>query len=130
MRLKQIGVVHSRYKERGDAPHQGGNLKEESTLEVFEEFEPGLLLIDKRTRLWVLYWQDRGDRDRLQTTTPWSSNLHGVFSTRSPNRPNPIGLCLVDPVSRKGRFLTVTGLDALDGSPIIDIKPYITLDEK
>lgn len=93
-------------------------------MEIFEEYEPGLLDIETCTHLFVLYWQDRSDRTILQTKTPWGPQTHGVFATRSPNRPNPIALCVVDLLERNGRFVKVSGLDALDGSPLIDIKPY------
>ena len=124
--LTAIGLVHSPYKTKDNAPPQGRNEMVTSTIEIFEQYEPALLDIDRCTHLFVLYWQDRGDRGVLQSRTHWGPEIHGVFSTRSPNRPNPIGLCVVDLVSQKGRFLEVKGLDALDGSPLIDIKPYST----
>ncbi|MBN1106128.1 MAG: tRNA (N6-threonylcarbamoyladenosine(37)-N6)-methyltransferase TrmO [Deltaproteobacteria bacterium] len=122
--VQPIGVIQSSYTERKGTPHQGRHQKNECTLEVFEEYEPGLLDIDSCTHLIVLYWQDRSDRTILQTKTPWGPETHGVFATRSPNRPNPIALCVVNLLGRNGRFLKVTGLDALDGSPLIDLKPY------
>jgi len=122
--FKQIGVVHSPYREPKDAPFQGKHANDESTLEIFEDFEPGLLDIDRCSHLIVLYWQDRADRNILRTRTPWGPEIHGVFATRSPNRPNPIGLCVVELLKRDGPFLKVRGMDALKGSPLIDIKPY------
>ena len=122
--LKFVGVIHSSYREKKDAPFQGRHEMKESTIEIFEAYEPALLDIERCTHLYVLYWQDRGDRKILQTKTPWGPDIHGVFSTRSPNRPNPIGLCVADFLERTGRFLKVKGLDALDGSPLLDIKPY------
>jgi len=122
--LKQIGVIHSPYQKRGDAPSQGRHRDDESTVEVFEPYEPALIHVEKCSHLILLYWQDRGNRENLQNSTPWSQERHGVFATRSPNRPNPIGFCAVELVERKGRFLRVRWLDALDQSPLIDIKPY------
>jgi tRNA-Thr(GGU) m(6)t(6)A37 methyltransferase TsaA len=122
--LQYVGVIHSPYKEKKGTPHQGRHENKECTIEIFEEFEPGLLDVDRCSHLYVLYWQDRGDRSILQTRTPWGPEIRGVFATRSPNRPNPIGLCVVDLLHRDGRFLKVSGLDALDGSPVLDIKPY------
>jgi tRNA-Thr(GGU) m(6)t(6)A37 methyltransferase TsaA len=122
--LIQIGIVHSPYATRKDAPFQGRRANEESTLEVFEDYEPALLDIDQCSHLIVLYWQDRADRDVLRTRTPWGPEVHGVFATRSPNRPNPIGLCVVELLERDGPLLKVRGMDALEGSPLIDIKPY------
>jgi tRNA-Thr(GGU) m(6)t(6)A37 methyltransferase TsaA len=123
-RLIPIGVIHSPYKERKDAPFQGRHQENVSTVEVFEPYEAGLKDVEACSHLIVLYLQDQGDRQRLQTRTPWGPEIHGVFATRSPNRPNLIGLCTVELVERKGRFLTVRWLDALDGSPLLDIKPY------
>lgn len=119
-----VGVIHSPYRERGDAPFQGRHRDEISTLEVFEAYEPALEDVETCSHLMVLYLQDRGDRSTLQTRTPWGPEVHGVFATRSPNRPNPIGVCTVALVERRGHVLTVRWLDALDGSPLLDIKPY------
>jgi tRNA (adenine37-N6)-methyltransferase len=63
----------------------------------------------------------------LKTRTPWGPEIRGVFATRSPDRPNPIGLCVVDLVEVKGRLVKVVGMDAVDGSPLIDLKPYSSL---
>lgn len=120
----QIGIVRSPYKDCADAPFQGRHNNEESTLEILESFEPALLDIEKCSHLIVLYWQDKGDRSVLQTSTPWGPEVHGVFATRSPNRPNPVGFCVVELLKREGRFLKVKGMDALDGSFLVDIKPY------
>ena len=122
--LRQIGVVHSPYGELQDTPFQGKHANDESTLEVFDDYELGLLDVDHCSHLIVLYWQDRADRSILQCRTPWGPEIHGVFATRSPNRPNPIGMCVVDLLERRGRFLRVRCMDAIDGSPLIDIKPY------
>jgi tRNA-Thr(GGU) m(6)t(6)A37 methyltransferase TsaA len=122
--LEPIGVIHSPYREKKDTPFQGRHEIKECTIEVFIKYDPGLLDIDTCTHLFVLYRQDRSNREVLQTKTPWGPDMRGVFSTRSPNRPNPIGLCVVYFLERNGRFLRVSGLDALDGSPLIDIKPY------
>ena len=122
--LQQIGVIHSPYKEKNNAPFQGRHEMTNCTVEIFESYEPALLDIDKCSHLYILYWQHKSDRKTLQGKTPWGADIHGVFATRSPNRPNPVGLCVVNLVERKGRFLEVRGLDALDGSPLIDIKPY------
>lgn len=72
----------------------------------------------------MLYWQDQSDRSVLTAQPPFADRLFGVFATRSPNRPNPIALCTCELVSIQENKLTVKGLDALDGSPLLDIKPY------
>ena len=124
--LEQIGVVHSPYKETKEAPHQGRIERNPCVLELYERYEGALKDIEQCTHLFVLYWQHRSDRSLLRTSTPWGPEIHGVFATRSPNRPNPIGLCVVDLLERNGRFLKVAGMDAIDGSALIDIKPYST----
>jgi tRNA-Thr(GGU) m(6)t(6)A37 methyltransferase TsaA len=122
--LRQIGVVHSPYKEAKDAPWQGKHANDESTLEVLEDYEAALLDIEQCSHLIVLSWQDRANRNVLQVRTPWGPEVHGVFATRSSNRPNPIALCVVELLKRDGRFLKVRGMDAVEGSPLLDIKPY------
>jgi len=127
MKLKPIGVIHSPYAERGDAPFQGRMESLESKVEVFEEFAPALKDVEHASHLFILYWADKADREILQTNTPHDTDksvLHGVFATRSPNRPNPINLGIVDLVRREENVLIVKGLDALDQSTLVDIKPY------
>jgi tRNA-Thr(GGU) m(6)t(6)A37 methyltransferase TsaA len=124
MQLNAIGVIHSPYKNRGDAPRQGRLSDAEQILEVFAEYAAGLMGIEKAARLIVLYWGDRADRSVLQSPTPFNSEPVGVFSSRSPNRPNPIAFCVADLLRRDGNRLVVRGVDALDGSPLLDLKAY------
>jgi tRNA-Thr(GGU) m(6)t(6)A37 methyltransferase TsaA len=124
-RLVSIGTARTPYKTRQDAPRQGRTENSLSTLEILPGFEPGLDGVEKFTHLIILYWQHMGDRNKFRTTTPSGPEVRGVFATRSPNRPNPIGLCVVELVERRGRALTVRGMDAVEGSAILDIKPYI-----
>lgn len=127
MELKPIGVIHSPYAERGDAPFQGRVENLESKIEVFEEFAPALKDVEGASHLFILYWADKADREKLLTNTPHDADksvLHGAFATRSPNRPNPINLGIVDLVKREDNVLFVKGLDALDQSTLLDIKPY------
>jgi len=122
--LTPIGVVHSPYKERNEAPHQGRFSDTVSEIEIFEAYAEGLKDIEKHHHLIILSWFDRSDRAPLLATPPHTGIEHGVFATRSPERPNPVGLCVVDLVGRAGTRLTVRGLDSIDGTPVIDIKPY------
>jgi tRNA-Thr(GGU) m(6)t(6)A37 methyltransferase TsaA len=125
MNLKPIGYVHSPYKERKDAPSQGRNRDDKFQIEILEEFKDGLKGIEKRSHLIVLYWLDKSKRDILQTTTPHDKNeVKGIFNTRSPARPNPIAFNIVDLDKVEGNILHVRGMDALDGSTVVDIKPY------
>lgn len=95
-------------------------------MEVFDEFLPGLADVEGCTHLFLLYWLDRADRKVLKAFPPHDGKEHGVFATRSPNRPNPIGLGIVDLVGVAGGRLRVRGLDALEGTPLLDIKPYFS----
>jgi len=124
MKLKPIGVIRSPYKEKKDAPRQGRYSKELSEITVFDEYKDGLQDIERNKHYYILYWQDRAERDRLMGIPPGKTEERGVFSIRSPARPNPMALCLVEIVKIEGNKLTVKWLDALDGSPLIDIKPF------
>lgn len=122
--VKPIGFVSSPYKVQADAPRQGRLDPIESTIEIYPEFEAGLAGLMDYSQLFILSWFDRSSRDQLWVVRPGRGSARGVFATRSPNRPNPIGLTLVDLLEIRGRILRVRGLDALDNTPILDIKPY------
>ena len=121
--LKIIGVVHSPYKTTADAPFQGND--KISKIEISKEYEGGLKDIDGFTHLHVLYWLHKSKGFSLIVTTPWDTMSHGLFTTRSPHRPNPIGHAVVELVEQKDNILSVRGLDAIEGTPVMDIKPYI-----
>jgi len=121
--LKIIGVVHSSYKTTADAPFQGND--KISKIEISKEYEGGLKDIEGFTHLHVFYWLHKSKGFSLLVTTPWDTIPHGLFTTRSPHRPNPIGHAVVELVEQKDNILSVRGLDAIEGTPVIDIKPYI-----
>ncbi len=125
MELTVIGIVKSPYKSRGEAPHQGWNQEELSQIIIQPEFEEGLEGVEKCHQLFILYWFDRAEDPLLKVVPHGRTQKRGIFSTRAPPRPNPIGLTLVDLIKREGAVLTVRGLEALDGSPVLDIKPYL-----
>jgi tRNA-Thr(GGU) m(6)t(6)A37 methyltransferase TsaA len=125
--LRPIGVVHSSVAERKIMPPWGVP----ASVEIWPEFAAGLLRIEKHSHLWILGWFDRGEheRDVLQVTPRGVADkspaaLHGVFAVRSPARPNPIGLTVARVLSREGLTIHLERLDFLDGTPVIDIKPY------
>ena len=126
MKIKAIGVIRSPYKEVGDAPRQGFLSEETSEIEIYPEFIPGLKDIENLSHLVVLYWGHHSKRDLLQTKTPFGPEIKGVFACRSPSRPNPVALCVVKLLNKENNCLIVSGLDALEGSPLIDIKPYVS----
>jgi len=128
--LKPIGIIRSPYKTKSDAPRQGRLVQTLGTVEIFPEFNEGLKDIEKRTHVILIYWLHQASRETLITPTPDNPFPQGVFSIRSPNRPNPLGICTSELIERKGNILTVKGIDAIDGTPLVDIKPYIPkLDE-
>ena len=127
MKFVRIGTIYSPYKEKSDAPRQGVYSKEVMILEIDEQYQLGLTDIEKHDHLVVLYWGDRSDRNTLLAKPPGQDTATGVFSTRSPNRPNPIAMCTVKVLNVEDNRIHVVGLDALDQSPILDIKPYVPL---
>lgn len=122
--IRPIGYVRSPYKEKKDAPRQGRLSDTVSEIVIDEQYRTALDDVDKKSHLIILSWFDRADRTLLRTTPPHEMIEHGVFATRSPNRPNPIAFSVVDLLARDGNVLRVRGLDALDGTPVVDIKPY------
>lgn len=125
IQLIPIGVAHTSYQDTSETPFQGRFSQEEAILEIFSEYAEGLKDVELSSHLIVLYWAHLANRETLQTVTPWGPEVRGVFACRSPARPNPISLCVVELLRREGNHLTVRGLDAVDGSPLLDIKPYI-----
>ncbi len=124
MKLKAIGLVNSPYKNEKGSPHQGRFSDQLSTITIFNEYIEGLDGIGKCSNLIVVYWMDRAEPASLRVVPHGRSEKRGVFSTRAPVRPNPLGLCMVELVNIEENILTVKWLDALDQSPVIDIKPF------
>lgn len=125
--MRPIGVVHSPYRDTAQVPKGCGARHEaEGTIEIAAEFEDGLLDVEGFSHLYVLWVFDRHRDYELVGTPPSDDRPHGVFATRSPFRPNPIGQTVVRLLRREGRTLHVAGLDMLDGTPILDIKPYLS----
>jgi tRNA-Thr(GGU) m(6)t(6)A37 methyltransferase TsaA len=125
MELNPIGVVRCAVRDRKEMPPLGVPAR----LELFPQYEPGLYRLEKHSHLWVLAWLDAAERGVLQVTPRGVSELapgglHGVFAVRSPSRPNPIGLTATAIVRIEGAAVEVDRLDFLDGTPIIDLKPY------
>lgn len=130
LELKPIGVIHSPYKDRGQVPYQGHGSKKISRIEVFRQFEEGLQDIEGFSHIIVIYWFHKSEGHHLLVRTPWDEIPHGVFATRSPHRPCPLGLTVAELVAREENVLKVKGLDAIDGTPLLDIKPYMpSIDE-
>jgi tRNA (adenine37-N6)-methyltransferase len=125
--LKPIGFIQSPYTDTKKIP-KGLGVKhdEEGVLQLLPEFEIGLTDIEGFSHLFVIWAFDRSDGFELIGRPPTDDRPHGVFATRSPRRPNPIGLTVVELLRRDGGLLHVRGVDMLDGTPILDIKPYLS----
>jgi len=122
-----IGFVGSPYRDTKEIPKGlGAKHEADGVLKILPEFEPGLTDIEGFSHLIVLWEFDRSGRFELLATPPSDNRPHGVFATRSPRRPNPIGLTIVELRRREGAELHVRGVDMLDQTPILDIKPYLS----
>jgi tRNA-Thr(GGU) m(6)t(6)A37 methyltransferase TsaA len=122
-----IGFVSSPFKVASEIPKGLGAQHEEvGVLNILPEFALGLTDIEGYSHLIVLWVFDRSDAFELIVTPPSDDRPHGVFTTRSPRRPNPLGLTIVELLRRENGALHVRGVDMLDGTPILDIKPYLS----
>lgn len=128
--FEPIGYVHSPYETPQEIPKGlGAKHDAEGSLEILPQFEIGLKDIEGFSHLIVLWVFDRvsaEDRLELIGTPPSDNRPHGVFATRSPRRPNPIGLTVVELLNRDGRMVHVRRVDMLNGTPILDVKPYLS----
>jgi tRNA-Thr(GGU) m(6)t(6)A37 methyltransferase TsaA len=125
--LEPIGVIRSKLTSREEAPLQGDEGAPEAWLELTARVAQGLVGITAGDELIVLTWLHRAQRDVLQVHPRGrlEAPLTGVFATRSPDRPNPVGLHRVSVLEVTGHRLRVAPLEAIDGTPVIDIKPVL-----
>jgi len=123
-----IATIRSPFNETSKIPKGLGAVHNaEGAIEFLREFEPGLKDIEGFSHIYVLWVFDRStDFDLIATPPADEGRPHGVFATRSPRRPNPIGLTVVELLGRDGATLRVRGVDMLDGTPVLDVKPYLS----
>ncbi|MFA5555198.1 MAG: tRNA (N6-threonylcarbamoyladenosine(37)-N6)-methyltransferase TrmO [Phycisphaerae bacterium] len=127
MEFKPIGIIHSPFKTAQGTPIQAGLAKEsQGIVEIFPEYADGLKDIEGFDRIWLLFWIDKAAPAKLLVKPYLDTVQRGVFATRAPSRPNPIGLSCVKLLRRDGCHLYIAELDILDQTPLLDIKPYIT----
>jgi tRNA-Thr(GGU) m(6)t(6)A37 methyltransferase TsaA len=125
--LQPIGFVRSPYRSTADVPKGLGACHvAEGTIELRSELAEGLRDIEGFSHLYVLWVFHRAEGFELVGRNPTDGKEHGVFATRSPRRPNPLGLTVVELLGREGSILRVRGLDMLDGTPVLDLKPYLS----
>jgi len=123
--MRPIGFIRSAYSRTDQVPKGlGTGHTMECLLEILPEYEPGLQDIEGFSHLMILWVFHQSDGFELVGRVPTDGKVHGVFSSRSPRRPNPIGLTTVELIRREGRLLHLRGVDMLDGTPVLDIKPY------
>ena len=123
--LTSIGVIHSPFTDSSQAPIQSSRSTAVGSVEVFPQFVAGLRDLEKFSHIFLLYLIDCLQSYNLQSKPFLDDQEHGVFATRYPCRPNPIGLSIVHLLRVEGNRLDIEGVDMLDGSPLLDIKPYI-----
>jgi tRNA-Thr(GGU) m(6)t(6)A37 methyltransferase TsaA len=124
--LTPIGIIHSENRDAASTPIQAVCAAgTPGRVEVFEAYADGLLDVEGFSHLHLLYWLHRATPGPLRIVPYLEDVAHGVFATRSPCRPNPLGLSVVRLVERRGRVLLVEDVDILDGTPLLDIKPYV-----
>jgi tRNA-Thr(GGU) m(6)t(6)A37 methyltransferase TsaA len=129
--LRPIGVIHSPYKTSDEAPCQGRGLNQVCEIKIFNEYVPGLKDIDGFSHLIIVYYFHQCKTRSLLFRMPQDIEPHGIFTTRLPNRPNPLGLSVVTLVAKHGNILQVKEIDLVDSTPVLDIKPYIPgIDER
>jgi tRNA-Thr(GGU) m(6)t(6)A37 methyltransferase TsaA len=125
--FEPIGFIRSPYHDTSEIPKGPGTKQEaEGRLDLKPELEQGLMDIEGFSHLYVLWVFDRAERGDLVAHPPIDDRPHGVFATRSPRRPNALGLTVVRLLRREGPRLEVKGLDMLDGTPFLDLKPYLS----
>ena len=123
--LKPIGVIHSPFLKKSQVPIQASRSKAKGTLEIYPEYIEGLQDLEGFSHIILLYIFHKSSGYSLLVKPFLDDQLHGLFATRYPLRPNPIGLSIVRLETRYGSMLDVEGVDVLDGTPLVDIKPYV-----
>ncbi len=124
--MQPIGIIHTPNIEKKLTPIQAARSNLQGTVEVFPEYLDGLTGIEEFSHIFLFYEFHRTDDEVALLVKPFlDDKIHGLFSTRYPCRPNPLGFSVVRLNSRQGNILSITGADMLDGTPLLDIKPYI-----
>lgn len=124
--LVPLGQIRTGYTRLDQCPPSGRRNPDETVIEIFEHYAQGLQNIELASHIWVFCWLHKAVRDHLlRRPSSDGTPQRGVFASRSPFRPNPVALSVVRLIAREGNTLRVSGLECLDGTPLIDIKPYV-----
>jgi tRNA-Thr(GGU) m(6)t(6)A37 methyltransferase TsaA len=125
--MNPIGIIHSPYKESKDIPIQGVfEGRKEGWIELEDEYANGLKDLDKFSHAILVYYFHKSQREEMEGKPFLEDDTHGIFAIRSPHRPNHIGISVVRIEKIEGKTLYFTEVDVLDGTPLLDIKPYVT----
>ena len=119
-----IGRIRTPWKDRDDCPKNARESEAVCTIEIDPRWSDGLKDVETCSHLFVLYWMDKAPRNLVLQVPGHYGTQHGTFALRSPARPNPVAVSVVKLLRAEGGQLSVVGLDCLDGTPLIDIKPY------
>ncbi|TET90668.1 MAG: tRNA (N6-threonylcarbamoyladenosine(37)-N6)-methyltransferase TrmO [Methanomassiliicoccales archaeon] len=123
---KPIGIIHSPFRDPHGTPIQPTSAKDiDGTVEIFPEYVAGLKDVEGFSHIILVYHFHLSKEVSLEVTPYMDDELHGVFSTRAPTRPNPIGISTVRLVKVEGRELHIRDVDIVDGTPLLDLKPYV-----
>jgi len=125
LKFKPIGIIHSPYKTKKEIPCQGYKTNKIGTIKVYKKYVKGLKDIEGFSHIWILYCFHKAEKYKPLVKPFLDNKKHGLFATRYFNRPNPIGISLVGLVKREDNVLIIKGIDVLDKTPLLDIKPYV-----
>ncbi len=123
--LTSIGVIHSPFSEPSQAPIQASRSTAAGSVDVFPQYAPGLRDLEEFSHIFLLYLIECPQGYNLQVKPFLDDQEHGIFATRYPCRPNSIGLSIIHLLRVEGNRLDIEGVDMLDGTPLLDIKPYV-----
>lgn len=123
--MKPIGVIHSPFTDKAQTPIQPSRSQAVGRVEIYPEFADGLQGLEGFSHIILLYAFHQSNSYTLQVQPFLDDQLHGLFATRHPCRPNPLGLSVVRLLARRESILEIEGVDVLDGTPLLDIKPYV-----
>lgn len=126
IRYNPVGIIHSPFKEPPDTPIQPAFAKKtEGTVEVFPEYVEGLTDLEGFSHIYLIYHFHLSREFSLKVKPYLDAHLRGLFATRAPSRPNPIGISVVRLIKVEGEKLYIQDVDIIDGTPLLDIKPYV-----
>ncbi len=127
IQYKSIGIIHTPFKESKGSPIQPtASVDSEGKVEIFHEFSDGLQDLEKFSHIFLIYHFHLSKKTSLKVKPFMDNNEHGIFATRAPSRPNPIGISIVRLNKIENNILYIKDVDIIDGTPLLDIKPYVS----